>query len=296
MTLKHIIVGLCLAGSTAVSAQNSWEEVEIKPVALNGNVHVIYGAGGNIGVSAGEDGVFIIDDQFAPLTERLKTAIAGISDKPIRFVINTHFHFDHTGGNENLGSAGAVIVAHDNVRQRLTAGSFIKAFNVTTEPKVGPALPVVTFNDQMSLHLNGEDARIIHLPHAHTNSDSIVHFRTSNVIHMGDTFFNGRFPFIDVPNGGTIGGVIKMAELAISAADEQTVVIPGHGQVTDLAGLQAYHDMLVAARDVVAAKKGEGLSLEELVALKPLADVHPEWQQASTDGVDLFVSTIYESL
>ncbi|WP_417459456.1 MBL fold metallo-hydrolase [Kordiimonas sp.] len=296
MTLKHIIVGLCLAGSTAVSAQNSWEEVEIKPVALNGNVHVIYGAGGNIGVSAGGDGVFIIDDQFAPLTERLKTAIAGISDKPIRFVINTHFHFDHTGGNENLGSAGAVIVAHDNVRQRLTAGSFIKAFNVTTEPKVGPALPVVTFNDQMSLHLNGEDARIIHLPNAHTNSDSIVHFRTSNVIHMGDTFFNGRFPFIDVPNGGTIGGVIKMAELAISAADEQTVVIPGHGQVTDLAGLQAYHDMLVAARDVVAAKKGEGLSLEELVALKPLADVHPEWQQASTDGVDLFVSTIYESL
>lgn len=296
MTFKHIALGLCLAGSTAVSAQNRWDDVEIKPVALSGNVHVIYGAGGNIGVSAGEDGVFIIDDQFAPLTDRLKTVIAGISEKPIRFVINTHFHFDHTGGNENLGSAGTVIVAHDNVRQRLSAGSFIKAFNVTTEPQTGSALPVVTFNDQMSLHLNGEDARIIHVPNAHTNGDSIVHFRTSNVIHMGDTFFNGRFPFIDVPNGGSIGGVIRVAELALGVADEQTVVIPGHGQVTDRDGLQAYHDMLVAAREEVARHKSEGLSLEEVLALKPLADIRPEWQQESTAGVDLFTSTIYESL
>lgn len=296
MTLRRILVGLCLVGSSAVSAQNSWDEVEVKPVALRGNVHVIYGAGGNIGVSAGDDGVFIIDDQFAPLTERLKATIAGISDKPIRFVINTHFHFDHTGGNENLGSSGAVIVAHDNVRQRLSAGSFIKAFNVTTEPQPVAALPVVTFNDQMSLHMNGEDARIIHVPNAHTNSDSIIHFRSSNVIHMGDTFFNGRFPFIDVPNGGSIGGVIRMAEMALGAADENTIVIPGHGQVTDKAGLQAYRDMLVAAKDVVAALKDEGQSLEDVVAAKPLADVHPEWQEANPAGVDLFVSTIFESL
>lgn len=295
MIKSGMILAAVLAAVPA-QAQTNWDDIAIKTEPLSGNVHIIYGAGGNIGVSAGEDGVFIIDDQFAPLTERLRATIASISDQPIRYVINTHFHYDHTGGNEKMGGMGAVIVAHDNVRQRLSAGSFIKAFNHTEPPQAGPALPVVTFSEEMSLHLNGEEARIIHIPNAHTDGDSIIHFRASNVIHMGDIFFNGRFPFIDTSNGGTIGGVITAVERALEAADAQTVVIPGHGKVTDRGGLKAYHGMLVDARARIQALRDADEMLEDIIAADPLADM-AGWANPDNPGATkLFVTTIFDTL
>lgn len=295
MIMRGAMLAAVLVAMPA-NAQSGWDAVKISSEPLSGNVHVVYGAGGNIGLSVGEDGVYMVDDQFAPLTERLKEAIAAISDKPIRYVINTHFHYDHTGGNEKLGGTGSVIVAHDNVRQRLGAGSFIKAFNHTEPPQSGPALPVVTFSEEMSLHLNGEDIRIIHIPNAHTDGDSIVHFRTSNVIHMGDVFFNGRFPFIDTPNGGTIDGVIKAVARMLEVADENTKVIPGHGKVTDRAGLKAYHDMLVEARARVSELRDSDELLEDIIAANPLADMAGWVNPKDAAPTKLFITTIFETL
>lgn len=257
---------------------------------------MLFGAGGNIGVSVGEDGVFIVDDQFAPLTEKIKAAIAELSDKPIRFAINTHFHGDHTGGNENLGREGTVIVAHDNVRIRMAAGSFIKAFNNRTEPQDGFALPTVTFNDQASLHLNGEQTRMHHVSNAHTDGDSIVHFEGSNVVHMGDTFFNGRFPFIDVDSGGSIDGVIAAANKVLGIVDEGTRIIPGHGPVSDKAGLMMYRDMLVTVRDRVAEMKSAGNSLEEVVAAGVVDDFKENYGAGGEQWPAAFVSFVYNSL
>ncbi|MBO6504637.1 MAG: MBL fold metallo-hydrolase [Kordiimonadaceae bacterium] len=281
--------------TTSVSAQN-WDAVQVRSEKVAGNVYVLFGAGGNIGVSVGEDGVFIVDDQFAPLTEKIKAAIAELSDKPIRFAINTHFHGDHTGGNENLGREGTVIVAHDNVRIRMAAGSFIKAFNNRTEPQDGFALPTVTFNDQASLHLNGEQTRMHHVSNAHTDGDSIVHFEGSNVVHMGDTFFNGRFPFIDVDSGGSIDGVIAAANKVLGIVDEGTRIIPGHGPVSDKAGLMMYRDMLVTVRDRVAEMKSAGNSLEEVVAAGVVDDFKENYGAGGEQWPAAFVSFVYNSL
>ncbi len=301
MTLKTNLIAtvaaLSLAGSItgALSAQD-FSKVEIKAEALRGNISVLYGAGGNIGVSAGDDGVFIVDDQFAPLTDKIKAALAGISDKPLRFVLNTHFHGDHTGGNENLGKGGAVIMAHDNVRQRLSKGAFLKAFDMKMDPAKMAALPVVTFNDKISLHMNGEEARVIHVKNAHTDGDSIIFFKGSNVIHMGDTFFNDRLPFMDVSNGGSIDGVIAAAKAVLELANDETIVIPGHGKVTDKAGVQAYLVALEASRKIVAAMKAEGKSLEDIQASGALADVNANWRANPEGWVKKYIGFVYNSL
>jgi len=297
MILKNLILETVAAGSVALaSVAQDWDKVEVKTEALRGNLHVLYGAGGNIGISAGEDGIFIIDDQYAPLTDKIKAAIASISDKDVRFAINTHFHGDHSGGNENIGSSGTVIVAHDRVRQRMSEGAFVKAFNMTMEPQPKAALPVVTFNDEISLHLNGEEARIIHVKSAHTDGDSIIHFKGSNLIHMGDLFFNGLMPFIDVPNGGSVDGVIAGVDLALSMANDDTIVIPGHGPVTDKAGLADYRQMLQETRGIVAALKAEGLSLEEAQAKKPFAAFEAKWKPFHATFADEYVRFIYTSI
>ena len=294
-------LGWAAAGLIALSATTlaqDFSNVEIRAQKLTDNVYVLFGAGGNIGVSAGEDGVFLIDDQFAPLTEKIKAAITEFSDQPIRYVVNTHFHFDHSGGNENLGKQGAVIVAHKNVRLRMAKDQFVQAFNARTPAQPDIALPVVTFQEGVTLHLNGDDADIIHVKNAHTDTDSIVHFKKANVIHMGDTYTNAPYPFIDVGNGGGIDGVIEAAKTALELADKNTQIIPGHGPMATKADLEEHLKKVTTTRAVIAKLKADGMSLEDVVAAKPLAEFEDTWgkQKPIPNWTDQYVSWVYESL
>jgi glyoxylase-like metal-dependent hydrolase (beta-lactamase superfamily II) len=251
------------------------KEVEYIPTPLSPTVTMIKGRGGNIAVSSGEDGVFIIDDQLKPLTDQLLASIRKISEQPIRFVINTHYHGDHVGGNETIGKGGAVIIAHDNLRERMSTDQFNHFFNETTPAWPKDSLPVVSFNDRVTLHLNGEAVLVTHVPRGHTDGDSIVHFPGSNVLHMGDIFFNGLYPYIDLDGGGSIQGMIAAVELGMGMADAETRVIPGHGPMSDLNGLKEYHAFLTKARDNVQALIDQGMGLEQAVAAKPTA----EWDE-----------------
>ena len=260
---------------TVATAQAQEAEVEYIATPLSDTLTMIKGRGGNIAVSSGKDGVYIIDDQVEPLTEKLLGAISKISDQPIRFVINTHYHGDHVGGNEAIGKGGAVIIAHDNILKRMTSDQFNFFWNETTPAWPAGSLPVVTFNDRVTLHLNGEAATVYHVPHGHTDGDGIVHFPASNVIHMGDIYFNGLYPFIDLDGGGSIQGMIAGAELGLSMANEETQIIPGHGPLSDRKSLEQYLDFLVRARDAVQNLVDKGMSLEQAIAAKPTA----EWDE-----------------
>jgi len=265
----------CMAAFTLPAGAQD-EPVEFVATPLSGTVTMLKGSGGNVAVSAGEDGVFIIDDQIEPITAELVAAIAGISDQPIRFVINTHYHGDHVGGNEAIGGSGAVIVAHDNVYQRLSTEQFSNFFNETTDPWAAGALPVITFSDHMTLHLNAEAVTARHVANGHTDGDAIIHFPVSNVIHMGDIYFNGRYPFIDLDAGGTLQGMLAGVELGLSLANEDTRIIPGHGPLASAQDLAAYRDFLIQSRDAVQALIDQGKTLEETIALKPTA----QWDEA----------------
>ena len=271
------------------------DEIEYRTTALSDTVTLVQARGGNVAVSAGEDGVFIIDDQYKPSVEQLLAAIGRISDRPVRFVINTHYHGDHVGGNEAIGEGGGVIIAHDNIRKRMTAAQFNHFMGSETPAWPDAALPVVTFNDRVTLHLNGEAVTAYHVPRGHTDGDSIIHFPESNVLHMGDIFFHGLYPYIDLDAGGTIQGMIGAVELGLDLADGTTKVVPGHGPLTDRAGLQAYHAMLVEIRDRVQALIDQGLSREQVVAARPTAQWDEELGNAfiKPDQLAIFV---YNSL
>ncbi len=277
------------------SVAQDFDKVELKTTAVSGSVHAIFGRGGNIGVSAGEDGVFLIDDQFAPLSDKIKAEVAALGAGEVRFIVNTHWHFDHTGGNEIFGADGALIVAHDNVRERMSVDQFIEAFDreVPASPKV--ALPVVTFDDGVTFHLNGDTIRVIHVPHAHTDGDAIVHFSTANVIHAGDTVWTSGYPFIDTGSGGSIDGVIAAADRMLELSDSATRVIPGHGPLTDRAGLEAYRDMLKAVASSVRGLIREGKNLEQIQAAKPTASFDEKWGGGSFTP-DRWVAMVYEDL
>lgn len=283
--MRRLLASAALIASGPVVAQDL-SKVEIKSEQVAPGVAVLFGAGGNIGVSYGEDGTILIDDQFAPLTEKIQTAVSTLGAKPVKFLVNTHWHYDHTGGNENLGKAGAVIMAHDNVRVRMAAGQG----NQKPSPKV--ALPVVTYADGLKLHLNGEEVRVIHMPAGHTDGDSIVHWTKSNVIHMGDLFFlRMSFPFVDASSGGNVRGVIAAADKALAIADDQTKIIPGHGAVATKADLKQYRDMVaeIVAKIETSAKAGK--TLEQIKAERP-ADGYG----VKADGfitADRFVETVY---
>lgn len=259
---------------------------------LRGDLYVLFGRGGNIGVSAGAEGVFLIDDQYAPLNPRILEEIRKINEGPIRFVLNTHYHGDHSGGNENLGEAGTVIIAHDNVRPRIEQSLKAKGLGVEA---IARALPVVTFSDKASIFLNGEEARAIHAGHAHTDGDSMVWFKASNVLHMGDLFFNRLYPFIDSGAGGSIDGLLAALEEALPKTDADTIIIPGHGPIANRGDLIAYRDMLKTVRERVAALKAEGKTLAEVLAAKPTAEFDQVWSWPAVDAEKL-IRPIFETV
>src|SRR5688572_29598627 len=252
--MKRFIAAAAFAlATTPALAQQDFSKVEIKATRITNTTYMLTGAGGNIGLSVGDDAVFIVDDQFAPLTPKIVAAIAQVTPKPIKFVLNTHWHFDHTGGNENLGKAGALILAHHNVRKRMSTEQLIDFLNMKTKPDPKDALPVVTFSADMSLHLNGEEIRAIHMPNAHNDGDSVVHYTGSDVIHMGDIYFNGFYPFIDAESGGSADGVVAACDRVLAIATEKTRIIPGHGPLSNTAELKAFRDMVATISGRVKA-------------------------------------------
>ena len=266
------LAAACALAVLPAGAQQDFSRVEIRTTKLTETTYMLQGAGGNIGLSVGEDAVFVIDDQFAPLTPKITAAIAQVTPKPVRFVLNTHWHFDHTGGNENFGKAGALIVAHDNVRRRMSTDQFIEFLNMRTKPDPKFALPVVTFGATMSFHINGEEIRAIHMPNAHTDGDAVVHFTGSDVIHMGDIYFNGMYPFIDADSGGSADGVVAACDQVLRLASDKTRIIPGHGPVSNAAELKAYRDMVATVSGRVKALVAQGKKLEDIVAAKVSAE------------------------
>ena len=259
---------------------------------------MLLGSGGNIGVFVGDDGVFVIDDQYAPLTDKILAAIRAITSEPVRFVFNTHWHGDHTGGNENLGRTGALIVAHENVRERLDMDQVLE--RIGREPATEPArpdgaLPVITFAEDVTFHLNGDELYAFHVSNAHTDGDAIVHFRGANVVHMGDTFFRDRFPFIDTATGGSIDGVIAATGAALALMDARTMVIPGHGALSTREDLRAYRDALMSMRDAVAGLVAEGHPPEHIHEFRPLMDQAAAWG-ADEAAEQSFVDTIIYGL
>lgn len=271
-------MAIAIAFAAPLAAQPDLSQVEVTATDLGGGIHMLQGAGGNLGVSVGPDGVFLIDDQYAPLTDKIVAAIDKIAPgEEIRFVLNTHWHGDHTGGNENLGERGALIVAHDNVRERMSVEQVIEAFGQTVPASPKAALPVVTFPDALTFHLNGETIRAHHVDPAHTDGDSFVYFEEADVLHTGDLFFNGLYPFIDVSSGGAIDGMIAATERMLEVAGAETKIIPGHGPLADRDDLVAFRDMLDGVRGAVAALVDEGKSLEEIQTADPLAPWNESW-------------------
>jgi glyoxylase-like metal-dependent hydrolase (beta-lactamase superfamily II) len=257
----------------------------VQAVSIAPGIYMLTGRGGNIGVSVGADGTAIIDDKFADNAPNIRAAIAMLSDQPVKFVINTHLHGDHTGGNEAFGKAGAVIIAQENVRKRLS----VEQVNPSTGQKIPPrpreALPVVTFEDSAALHFNDDDLEFTHLPNAHTETDIVVRFRKANVLHMGDIFVGG-FPFIDGNTGGTLDGLILAHEKVLAAIDDSTILIRGHGPLGNKAELQAFHDMLVVVRDRVAKLVKAGRSQDDVVTARPTREFEEKYGGGSFNAAE----------
>jgi glyoxylase-like metal-dependent hydrolase (beta-lactamase superfamily II) len=268
----RVLLFVILLASTTGNIFAQERKIEFKSFQLSDTVYMLRGAGGNLGISTGEDGLYIIDDQVSQVTSQLMQAIREISDKPIRFVINTHYHADHTGGNETIGGAGSVIIAHDNIRKRMNSEQVSNFMKNKTPPYVKEALPVLTFSDRMTLHLNGESATAYYVANGHTDGDAIIHFPVSNVIHMGDMYFNGLYPYIDLDAGGSMQGVIEAANLGLSLANESTSIIPGHGPLATTADLQTYRDFLLKASSNVKALVDQGMDLQQVIAAAPTSE------------------------
>ena len=288
---------LCLIVVLPALSQGKLDTVQIRTQKVGEGIFMLTGAGGNIGVSSGPDGIFLIDDQFAPLTEKITKAVAEAtqSNAPVRFVLNTHWHGDHTGGNENMGVAGAVIVAQENVRKRMSVEQFNEMFNRKTPASPANALPIVTFEDELTFYLNGDEIRAFHVKNAHTDGDVIVHFKKANVLHMGDVFFSGTYPIIDISSGGSIDGMISALTRVLPFVNEGTRIIPGHGPLSRKYDLKVYREMLTGVRVLMQRQIAEKKTLDQVKAANPLRDYDARWAKGSVKP-EQFLEMVYKSL
>jgi cyclase len=294
--LPCFVAVVILVAGLSFAQDQDFSKVQIKVTKVAGTVYMLQGAGGNIGASVGEDGIVVVDDQYAPLADRIQAALKGITDKPVRFIINTHYHEDHTGGNEFFQKQ-APIIAQDNVRKRLEEGGMAgNGASVKFEHKPAPAaaLPIITFDHDVTVHLNGEDIRALHFPAGHTDGDSVIYFPKSNVVHMGDDFVTYGFPFIDVDGGGSIDGMIDGVEKAVAQLPADVKVIPGHGPVSNLDDVRAYVKMLKETRAAVKDSLKKKMTLAQMKEKKIL----DPWKKYSGDFIseDAFLETLYNSL
>ena len=272
-----------------------WENVTYKTIPIKNNIYAMIAEGGNIAVFIGEDGTFLIDDQFAPLTEKMSSEIKKLGGDTPKFLVNTHWHFDHTGGNENLGKSGTLIFAHDNVRNLLSKDNTITAFNKFVPASSKQALPVVTYSADNNFHINNETIHAFHVQNAHTDGDSVVHFVNANVIHAGDVWFNGFYPFIDVEHGGSLSGLIAAVTTIINKSDDKTVIIPGHGPVGNKAAIVEYKTMLVAVLNKLRIYQSQSKTLEEVIEAKPTKEFDAVWGNGFLNP-DQWIGTIYGGL
>ena len=274
---RALMAFAALCAVCVANAQEDFSKVEIKTEKIADGIYMMTGSGGNLGLAVGDDAVFLIDDQYAPLTPKIQAAIAAITPKPVQFILNTHWHGDHTGGNEKFAEAGALIVAHDNVRKRMGSEQFLAFFKMRVEASPKRALPLVTFSTDVTFHINGDEVTAFHCPAAHTDGDAIVHFRRSDVIHMGDVHFNYMYPFIDNASGGSAAGVIAAVDRALALATDQTRIIPGHGPLASKADLQAYRDMLATVLGRIKAQMAAGKQMKEIIDSNPTREFDDKW-------------------
>ena len=293
--MKKIFVAvvLLLLAVSIHAQQPDFSKVQIKATKVAGNVYMLEGSGGNIGVSVGADGILIVDDQFAPLADKIRAALKELGQGKLRFILNTHWHGDHTGGNVVFGPE-APIIAHDNVRKRLATEQKSVVFQRTTPASPKEALPVITFDQSLSVHFNGEEIKVIHYPKGHTDGDSVIFFTISNVVHLGDDFFAGRFPFVDLESGGSIEGLIRNVGEIIGKIPADAKLIPGHGPLSTLDDLKSYHRMLQQTTEIVRQKMAAGKTLDQIKS----EGLPAEWASWGTGFIktDRWVETIYNSL
>lgn len=289
-TIVALIALLMFAATQTALGQTDWSKVEIKSTKVNGTVYMLQGAGGNIGVSVGADGILIVDDQYAPLAEKIKAALQTLGEGKLKFILNTHWHGDHTGGNAALGRE-APVIAHTNVRKRLAEGMNLPGR--TTAPAAKEALPVVTFDNKVSVHFNGEEIRALHFPHSHTDGDAIIFFTNSNVVHMGDIFFNGMFPFVDIDSGGDVEGYTKTVAEVLGKLPAGSKIIPGHGPLASADDLKKFHTMLVTTTKIVRDKMKAGKTLDQITK----EGLPEEWKSWSWQFIptERWIATIHRS-
>ena len=288
-----ILIAAYLICTSTMNGQG--KEYNIVSEKVNGSIHMLTGKGGNIAICSGEDAVLMVDSQFADMTEKIQKAIAEISDKPLGYLVNTHWHGDHTGGNKNFTELGAKVIAHQNVRKRLSTDQHMKAFNRQVPAADEAAWPVMTFNDENSLFVNGEDIFIFHVDNAHTDGDAMVYFTTSNVLHMGDTYFQGKFPFIDLGSGGSIKGIIAAVDQALFICDDETKIIPGHGKLSNKKELMEYKTVLTTVLSRVEKAVNMKMSLEDIQAAGFTKEYDESWGSGFIKP-EKFIDTIWTDL